>query len=216
LVARDIPCASHRLVGYGGQLRRMYGRRPFDRPGRGGDRRFTVIDRCRGRLIAHRGLLMLHLHRSRCLMRRAGGSLFGGSRLRRDPTPPAVEANPAARGVADRLLIHIVNVGDIHVAHRGVVIEMLPLPVPARVTLAEITVTVRNAAVEPDRWAPVAGVPSEPFVAPSPIPGRPEQPNFRRLHPSAGDPEVPVLVVGPISRGPDRSLFHEDRLFVLR
>src|SRR5271170_7478742 len=101
---------------------------------------------------SHRTLLMLYLHRRGGLMRRACGSLFHGSRSRCHATGPAVEADPVDRRVIDyRLVVDIVNVGDIHMADRAIVIKLLTLPVPAAVPTAGVAETVVDAAVEADR-----------------------------------------------------------------
>src|SRR5580658_2648844 len=160
---------------------------------------------------------MLYLYRRSRLVRRARRNLLGGRRPRPHAVCPAVEANPVDGCVIEyRLRIGVVNVLDIHVAHRGVVIKSLTLPMPTSVTLPEIAKAVRDAAIESDRLAPVTVVPNISFVAPCPIPRRPEQPGFRWLHPGAGYPEVAVLIVVPITWGPDPTLFNENRLFIHR
>src|SRR5271169_2997913 len=125
---------------------------------------------------SHRTLLMLYLRRRSGLVRRACGGLFRGSRPRGHAASPAVETDPIDGRVIDyRLVVNIVNVGDIHMADRAIVIKLLALPVPAGVTTAGVAETVVDAAVEPDRCTPVTFVPSVPPVAPTPVPRRPEQ-----------------------------------------
>src|SRR5580658_158452 len=160
---------------------------------------------------------MLHL-RSRCrLVRRARGSLFLGTRLRPDTARPAVEADSVDRCVIDYgLAIHVVNVGDVHMAHRGVVKELITLPMPTRVALTGVAVAVRDAAVEPDCRTPVPLVPRIACVAPPPISRGPEQAGFGWLHPSAGHPVVAVLTVAPVAGRPNPTLLNQDGLFVHR
>src|SRR5580692_6724097 len=158
---------------------------------------------------------MLHL-RSRCrLMRRARGGPFFGTGLRPDAACSAVEADSVDRGVIDDgLTIHVVNIGNVHMAHLGVVKELMTLPVSTGVALTGVAVAVGDAAIEPDRRAPVPLVPRIAFVAPTPISRGPEQAGFGRLHPSARHPEIAVLVVGPVARGPDGTLFDQNGLLV--
>src|SRR5271168_462954 len=166
-------------------------------------------------MVRHRRLAMLQLRRRCGLMRRPRGGLLHGSRPCRDAAGPAVEADPVDRDAIDyRLVVYVVNVGDIHMAHRAVVIKFMTLPMSAGVTAAGVSETVVDAPVEPDGRAPVAFVPRIPPVAPTPIPRRPEQPKFGRLHPGPGNPEVAVLVVVPIAWGPNTALLNEHRLFI--
>src|SRR5450432_4113659 len=118
---------------------------------------------------------MLHLDRRWRLMRGFRGCLFRSSRARSDAALPTVEAYLVDRGVIYcRLRVCVANVGDIHVAHGSVVVEMLTLPMSALVTLAEIAETIVDAAVETYGCAPISGIPRIAAITRSPISGRPE------------------------------------------
>ena len=72
----------------------------------------------------------------------------------------AVIANVVHRSVVDhRRVVNVVNVGDVHVVHRTVVIQSSIIPVCALVAGTAVAVAIIDAAVEADLWAPVAGMP---------------------------------------------------------
>src|SRR5580692_6288476 len=126
---------------------------------------------------------MLHLSRRGGLMRGACCCLFCASRARSDAALSAIKAYPVDRGVVhDRLCIGVVNVGDVHMADCGVVVEMVTLPVSALVPLTKIAEAVVDAAVEPYARAPVSGVKRISSVTPTPIAGCPEQADCGGLH----------------------------------
>src|SRR5271166_401159 len=154
--------------------------------------------------------------RCRCgLMRRAPGCLFRLTRACDDAAFPAVEAYPADCGVIHGgLRVGVSDISDIHVAHSGVIEEVLTLPMSAVVPVAGIAVPVVDAAVEADGCAPVTGIPRVSTVVKAPISGCPEQTNFGRLFPGPWHPKVTVLIVVPITGRPDRALFNEHWLLI--
>src|SRR5580692_6801323 len=86
----------------------------------------------------------------------------------------AVVADPGLVVVDDRRVVHIVNVGDVHVVDRTVVEEVSVLPASAFITIAKISVTVTDSAVEADVQSPVAFIEGIAVAGPAPISGRPE------------------------------------------
>lgn len=79
---------------------------------------------------------------------------------RTDPTIAAVVADAVNRGgiVDHRGVVNIVNIGDVHVAHRAVVEKLSALPSPALIAVTKISVAVTDAAVETYLLTPVAVV----------------------------------------------------------
>ena len=124
-------------------------------------------------------LPMLNLHRGCGSMWCARGCLFRFTRASHDTAVPAIEAYPVDRCVIHGCLsVGVANVGDIHVTHGRVVIEMLTLPMSAIVPMAGIAEPVVDAAIETYASAPVSGIPSVSPVAPAPISGCPQQAGF--------------------------------------
>ena len=168
-------------------------------------------------MIARGSLTMLLLLRRGWLVRRARRRLLRSCRPRRHTALPTVETGVIDRGVIHhRLRVGVVNVGDIHVAYLSVVIKLLALPMSPTVTLAVIAKAVINSAVEPDRGTPVAAIPRISAVAPAPVPRGPQQTNRRRLYPGPGDPKVALLLIIPITGGPDPALLDKHRLLIHR
>ena len=100
---------------------------------------------------------MLRLRRHRGQVPFARCSLFCCCRLRVDSTLAAVIAHPVDGRVIDHSrVVDIVNVGDVNVVHRAVVIELAVVPASALVAVAEISVAVGDAAIETDLRSPIA------------------------------------------------------------
>jgi hypothetical protein len=95
-------------------------------------------------------------------------------RPRRDSSGSAVIADPVDGNVVDdRLVVDVVNVGDVYVVDGAVVVEGSISPFPTVVTAAGITEAVVNTAIETHRRAPITDVPDEGRSAPSPVSGCP-------------------------------------------
>src|SRR5579863_6210360 len=125
-----------------------------------------------------------------------GRGLFRRGRARPGTTISAVIADVVVRSVVDDgLVIDVVNVGDIHIIHRAVVIEASVSPISALIADATVTKAVVNATVEADVRTPVAIVPGISIVAPAPISGSPEQANLGSHHPRSRHPEVAFLSI---------------------
>src|SRR4029453_2669630 len=116
----------------------------------------------------------------------------------------AVEARPAA-GSFHRSFVGV-GVGDygrIHPVHRGIVVEGVPDPSAAIVTMAAVAVTVIDSTVEAYGRAPVTLVKSVEPIVPSPISGGPEETDRRGINPRAGNPVVAVTIPSPVARRPN-------------
>src|ERR1700676_1501323 len=73
------------------------------------------------------------------------GSLFFGPRTLVDPTVAAVVADAGNRGVVDhRRVVNVVNLSDVHVVHRTIVIKVSVVPTPTFITVAEVTVAIAD------------------------------------------------------------------------
>ena len=131
-----------------------------------------------------------------------------------------IEASAVYRGVVvnHRLVIHIVNLGHVHVVHRPVVVEIVPPPVSALITFAPISITVIYSAIETDMRSPVTIVPKISSVVPSPVTGCPQVAGRRRKHPCAGHPVIIFIVVAisPVAGRPDIIISGTNRLHVHR
>jgi hypothetical protein len=131
----------------------------------------------------------------RCLFccRRASGNSTGA----------AVVADAVHGGIVDyRRVVNVVNVGDVHVVHRTVVVKLSVLPTSALIADTAIAKAVIDAAVEADLLTPVAAIPGEGAAAPTPVTGSPEQTNGGRLNPRAWYPEVAFITISPVAGRP--------------
>src|SRR5712691_2448835 len=107
-------------------------------------------------------------------------SLFLGRRTHVDPTVAAVVADASQRRVVNHGgIVDVVNLSDVHVVHRTVVIKTSVVPTPTFITAAEITVAIVDSAIETYNRTPIAFVKDETATAPGPIAGGPEETNFR-------------------------------------
>jgi hypothetical protein len=144
-------------------------------------------------LNGHRGDMSLMCH-----------SLFLRRWTRSDPTIATVIADPVHRGVVDhRGVVNIVNVGDVHVVHRTVVVKLSALPTSALIALTKVSVAVTDSSVETYLLTPVAIIEDISAAAPTPIGWSPEQTGFRSQHPCTRYPVVVILGVSPVPRGPE-------------
>ena len=128
--------------------------------------------------------------------------LFRSSRAGGNPTRAAVVADVVYRGVDYGLAVNIVNVRDVHVIHRGVVVEGSVTPISSSVADATIAEAVVDAPVEANGRTPVAFIPGEGVAAPTPIAGGPEQANGGRFGPCARHPEIAFTTVSPVTGRP--------------
>src|SRR5450756_1882014 len=109
-------------------------------------------------------------------------------------TGAAVIADMVHSGVVDYgPVVNIVNVRDVHVVHRAVVVEGPVIPISA---------FIADTTIEADMRAPVALIPGVAVAAPTPITGSPEKANFGNQHPRTWHPEVAFIPVSPVAGRP--------------
>src|SRR5271157_4432486 len=160
---------------------------------------------------------MLSLNGDRRNMFLMGHRLF----LRRwtpvDPTAAAVVTDPVHRGVVDhRGVVNVVDVADVDVVHRTVVVKLSVLPTSTFIALAKVSVAVTDPAVETYLRTPVAIIEDISVAAPTPIGWSPEQTGFRSHYPCPRHPVVIVEVIGvsPVPRCPEITIAGTERLLV--
>ena len=166
-------------------------------------RRAPVVHRRQERVVGAGSVYMLGLQcRGRAVL------LVGRCFFRRrwpcgDSTSSAVIADVVERRVVDDgFAVNIVNVRDIHVACRAVIVERSAVPISALITETAIAEAVVDAAVKADTPAPIAFIPGVGVVTPAPVTRRPEQTLFGSLHPRAWNPEVAFVSIRPIAGRP--------------
>lgn len=183
--------------------------------------------RDRGRAMVHRSaklwlcagsLLVLRLSSHGRGMSLTSGGLLFGPRTRGDPTIATVVADPVHRGgvVDDGCVVHVVNVGDVHIVHRTVVIKLPVLPTSTLVAFSKVSVAITDSAIETDLLTPVALIEDVAIATPTPIGWSPEQSRFRSHHPRTWHPVVIVVIVGvsPVAGGPEITFSRTKRLLI--
>src|ERR1700735_3457666 len=65
-------------------------------------------------------------------------------------------------------LVHIVDNGNVHVCYRAIIEEVTAVPAPPFITVAEISESIADSAVETDGRSPVTCVENECAAAPTP------------------------------------------------
>lgn len=189
------------------------------RPGRRCDRRSSLIYRRSQLAVISRSLYVFILGCYRSEVAVARRNLIFGPGTGVDSAIAAVVADSIDhRVVYYRCVVNVAHVDDVHIVHRTVIEESSVVPPSALVSLAEITVAVRDPSVETDMRAPVTFVENKSVAAPAPIRRGPEISNLRRLYPGTGNPVViaAVIVIGPIPRRPDVAISGTQRLLVHR
>src|SRR5271157_4409178 len=102
--------------------------------------------------------------------------LFPCGRAGADSTSSAVVTHMIERGVVDDgLVVNIVNIRDVYVIHRAVVVETAVIPISALIADATVAEAIVDAAVKADIGAPIAFIPGKGVAAPTPITRRPEK-----------------------------------------
>src|SRR5580765_5411334 len=119
-------------------------------------------------------------------------SLFFRSGARIDPTIAAVVADPVhCGGLVDHgCVVNVVDVGNVHVVYRSVVVELSVLPPATLITLAEVAVAVTDSAIEADLPPPVTLIEDVAISTPTPIGWSPEIARLRSHHPRTWHPVV--------------------------
>ena len=144
-----------------------------------------------------------------------GRCLFPCGGARASSTISAVIAHVVVRSVVDDgLVVDIVNVRDVHVIHRTVVIEGSVSPISALIAGPTVTEAVVNASVEANVRTPIAAIPRVGVVALTPIARRPEQASFGRHHPRTWHPKVAFISISPVAGSPQIAVSRSHRLGV--
>jgi hypothetical protein len=174
----------------------------------------AVVHRGELRTIRSCSLLMLSLHTGHLDVVFPGYLPISGRLTRPDATSAAVVAHTGRSAVDDPGVIGVVNDGHIDVIHGAIVGEMPMIPSSAKITHADVSKTVVDAAIEPDVRSPVTSAPAITTVTPAPIPRSPEHADGRSQHPGAGYPVIVIVAIGPIPGRPDVTLSRTWRLFI--
>jgi len=166
----------------------------------------SMVDRSFHRAVRARCPLMLSLFGRHRNVLVTSGRRFCLGRTSRSSSRPSIEARAVVRGVIvrDRCVVNVVYHGRVHVRDSFVVIVLVASPGAAVKACVGIAESVVNAAIKPNGWSPVTRIPDVEAVYEAPISRRPQQSDFRRQNPSAGNPVIAdVVAVGPIPRHPD-------------
>jgi hypothetical protein len=138
-----------------------------------------------------------------------------------NPARAAVIRNAVA--VNDRISLHArrvvvggVNHALIHAHDRGVVGKLVAAPFSARKTDAPVPVAVVHAAVVANVAAPVAPMESVSAAVPVPVVGRPQGALIGSRNPSAGNPVVVPVAIGPVAGNPHQVRLGTVGLFINR
>jgi hypothetical protein len=187
------------------------------RLGRGSNRRPPLVHRRQECVIGLGRLHMPVLKRGWRLVLLVSRHLFCLGRAGVDSASAAVVAYPVHICVVDhRRVVNVVNVGDVYVVHRTIVVKLPVLPTPALIAGTAITIAVIHTSVEADVTAPVAAVPLIGIATPTPVTWSPEQANRGCHHPRTRYPEVAFISVGPVAGRPQITRGGDYRLRVYR
>src|SRR5271156_5742196 len=117
--------------------------------------------------------------------------LFCSGRSSGRSTGSPVIADIVSRPFVDHVLfVSVVNVGDVHVIYRGVVVEGSVIPISPLIAETAIAEAIVDAAVEANRGAPLAFIPGEGVATPPRVPGSQKQANRGRLGPRPRPPKI--------------------------
>src|SRR6266403_2218286 len=96
-------------------------------------------------------------------------------RPRGNATVTAVEAYAFVVPVDHSGVVDVVNDGDIHIVHGTVIEKPAAFPASTFVTIAEVSITVVDAAVETDLRPPITLIEEISVAAPCPVAGGPDK-----------------------------------------
>jgi hypothetical protein len=136
-----------------------------------------------------------------------------------DPAVAPVIADAVYRGVVDHgSVVNVANVCDVNVVDGTIVVELSAFPASAFITMAEVTVSVNDPAVESNPRPPVAFMKEKRLSAPTPPTRSPEEADFGRQHPRTWHPIIigGVVIVCPVAGRPDVTLGGTGRLLIHR
>src|SRR5258708_17276399 len=160
---------------------------------------------------------MLSLRSHRRQMSSAPCLFVSRRRARIDPTVATVEAHAIFDAIVDHCrVVHVVDIGHVHIGHGTVVKEVSIVPTSAFETLTEVTKSVIDPAIKTNFRAPEPFVENERLTAPTPPARGPEKTDFRSEHPCARHPVVifTVVIPIPVSRRPEIALAGTDRVLI--
>ena len=140
-------------------------------------RRLAVVDRSKLRLVARRSLGQLYLRLHRRRVRRAECCNLRRNWTNLSPMRTTVVADPVDGSVVDGggvdhcpvIDIGDMDVGVVDVVDGPVVLEIIPVPVAALVSAADVAEAIINTAIEADIPAPIAMVEAIPATVEAPI-----------------------------------------------
>jgi hypothetical protein len=145
------------------------------------------------------------------------GRRFLGSRSRVDSTG-AVEADVIINDspVVDHCTVNIGVVDDrrIHLPNRFIIMKGTALPPAAMETRSIIAEAIVDTAIESNVVTPITAVPDIGTVGKTPVTGSPQVARFRHFNPDARNPEITVVSISPVARGPIISILRARWLFV--
>ena len=104
---------------------------------------------------------------------------------------------------------------EVYVGDGAVVVEVVAVPVAAKVAGSDVAEAIVNTAVKSDVEAPVAVVEAITAAVEAPIGRRPESAVVRRRAPNAGRPVVALIAVGPVAWGPNVVGVGSGRLIII-
>src|SRR5580704_5499421 len=102
------------------------------------------------------------------------GSLLLTGRPRFNSAPSAVVAHSDIFSYVHSFLVHVMNLCSVYVPHRGVIVEVISLPSPARKTISEVAESIVDSTVEAHHRSPIPCVEKKSRTAPAPVRWRPE------------------------------------------
>jgi len=191
------------------------------RPRKSRLRRLPVIGVVELRTVASRCLASLGLSADWSYMGLTRGGKFSRLRTHIDATPSAVVAHTVldAAPVVDIVVNHSAIVGVAAASNVGdgaVVVEVIAVPVAAKVADAYITEAVINSAVVADMETPVARMEAVTAAIKAPIRRGPERTIVGRRTPDSGNPVVAAIAPTPVARSPDVIWIGSRRLVIIR
>src|SRR5580704_386005 len=191
--------------------------RKFSRFGCCSDWRLPLVHRSSLFRVGAGSSHLLRLSSYRGDMFLVGRGLILSRRASSDPTCATVIADAVHCRIVDHFgVVSVVNIGNIHVVDRSVVLELSVVPAATLITFTAVTETIIDPAVETDLRTPVALIESKSAPAPAPIAWSPEKAGLRSHNPGTWHKEVTAVAVSPVARCPKITLGGDGRLLVHR
>src|SRR5579862_9047216 len=131
----------------------------FSRPRGSGDHWPTVIFGSEKRAIVAGTALVIPLHMGRFVVVLPAPHFLLVRWTRIDSAPAPVETDAVHSDIIDDGLVVDVNVGDGHIVHGAVVVEVAVSPIATFIAVAKVAEAIVHAAVEADVRSPVARMP---------------------------------------------------------